>query len=175
MQISKKKRTVLYITASVLAAVILVYLGISLFFSGHFYFNTIINGENYSANDVNAVQNHILDVSDHYVLEIKGRDRLADTITSADIVLRIEFGDELANIINEQNAFLWPLSLFRNSEYTVDTMVTYDKEELDRKIDITNCSDGVDGLSGTLTIITLATIYILIRLLGKGGDRKSVV
>lgn len=28
-------------------------------------------------------------------------------------------------------------------------------------INVTNCSDGVDGLSGTLTIITLASIYVI--------------
>ena len=28
-------------------------------------------------------------------------------------------------------------------------------------INVTNCSDGVDGLSGTLSIITLVTIYVL--------------
>lgn len=28
-------------------------------------------------------------------------------------------------------------------------------------INVTNCSDGVDGLSGTLTIITLSTIYVI--------------
>jgi phospho-N-acetylmuramoyl-pentapeptide-transferase len=28
-------------------------------------------------------------------------------------------------------------------------------------INVTNCSDGVDGLSGTLTIITLTTIYVI--------------
>lgn len=33
-------------------------------------------------------------------------------------------------------------------------------------INVTNCSDGVDGLSGTLAIITLMTIFILDRLLG---------
>ena len=135
MQREKKKKTVLYISLSGFAAVAVVYLGLALFFFGHFYFNTIINGENYSAGSVDAVQKHILDVSEHYVLTINGRDQLADTITSADIVLRIEFGDELADIIKEQNAFLWPLSFFRKSEYTVDTMVTYNKEELDRKID----------------------------------------
>lgn len=31
-------------------------------------------------------------------------------------------------------------------------------------INVTNCSDGVDGLSGTLSIITLLTIYAVIRL-----------
>ena len=28
-------------------------------------------------------------------------------------------------------------------------------------INVTNCADGVDGLSGTLTIVTLSTIYLL--------------
>ena len=32
-------------------------------------------------------------------------------------------------------------------------------------INVTNCSDGVDGLSGTLTIITLMTIFVLDNLL----------
>ena len=33
-------------------------------------------------------------------------------------------------------------------------------------INVTNCSDGVDGLSGTLTIITLMTIFVLDNVLG---------
>lgn len=37
-------------------------------------------------------------------------------------------------------------------------------------INVTNCSDGVDGLSGTLTLVTLGTIYIVGNILGKGGD-----
>ena len=131
----EKKKIVLYIACGVLAAVAAVYLGIALFFSNHFYFNTIINAEDYSADSVNTAQNRILGVSDRYVLQINGRDQLSDTITSADIVLRIEFGDEFENIIKEQNEFLWPLSFFRKSEYTVDTMVSYNEEELDRKID----------------------------------------
>lgn len=34
-------------------------------------------------------------------------------------------------------------------------------------INVTNCADGVDGLSGTLTIITLATFYVIDNLLQK--------
>ena len=34
-------------------------------------------------------------------------------------------------------------------------------------INVTNCTDGVDGLSGTLTMITLASFYILNALLGQ--------
>ena len=35
-------------------------------------------------------------------------------------------------------------------------------------MNVTNCADGVDGLSGTLTIITLGTIYFMIEM--QGGD-----
>lgn len=37
-------------------------------------------------------------------------------------------------------------------------------------VNVTNCSDGVDGLSGTLTIISLMTIYVVDRILNAGKD-----
>ena len=37
-------------------------------------------------------------------------------------------------------------------------------------INVTNCSDGVDGLSGTLTIITLSSVYVIDLI--KGMDSK---
>ena len=37
-------------------------------------------------------------------------------------------------------------------------------------INVTNCSDGVDGLSGTLTMTTLMTIFIVMELLNVASD-----
>lgn len=37
-------------------------------------------------------------------------------------------------------------------------------------VNVTNCADGVDGLSGTLTIISIMTIYVVDRLRGTGGN-----
>ena len=37
-------------------------------------------------------------------------------------------------------------------------------------INVTNCADGVDGLSGTLTIITIMTFYFANQILGHTGD-----
>ncbi len=42
-------------------------------------------------------------------------------------------------------------------------------------VNVTNCADGVDGLSGTLTIITLTTIYVLNRILECGTDFSYVI
>lgn len=42
-------------------------------------------------------------------------------------------------------------------------------------VNVTNCADGVDGLSGTLTIISLMTIYGVDRLLERGGDLPFLI
>ena len=42
-------------------------------------------------------------------------------------------------------------------------------------INVTNCADGVDGLSGTLTLCTLGTVYMVGHVLGKGGDFSYLI
>lgn len=42
-------------------------------------------------------------------------------------------------------------------------------------VNVTNCSDGVDGLSGTLAIITVMTIYIIDRMKNKAGDFSFLI
>ncbi|MDE6312468.1 MAG: phospho-N-acetylmuramoyl-pentapeptide-transferase [Lachnospiraceae bacterium] len=42
-------------------------------------------------------------------------------------------------------------------------------------INVTNCSDGVDGLSGTLSIITLTTIYVIGNIVGEDGTHTYVI
>ena len=42
-------------------------------------------------------------------------------------------------------------------------------------VNVTNCSDGVDGLSGTLTIISIMTIYMIDRILDKGQDFSFLI
>ncbi len=131
----KTKRRVLLILITVITAAAVAYLGIALFFTKHFFFNTIINGENYSVSAVNSVVNGFLDTSSQYVLRIDGRDGVSDTITGADIALRVELGSEFEDIVEGQEALLWPASVFKETEYTINTMVTYSQEALDKKID----------------------------------------
>ena len=42
-------------------------------------------------------------------------------------------------------------------------------------INVTNCADGVDGLSGTLTIITLMTVYIIDKIAGVPEDFSYLI
>ena len=42
-------------------------------------------------------------------------------------------------------------------------------------INVTNCADGVDGLSGTLTLITLGTFYLLDKSLNTQGENAFII
>ncbi len=42
-------------------------------------------------------------------------------------------------------------------------------------INVTNCADGVDGLSGTLTIVTLTSIYAVDRIAGVSEDFSYII
>ncbi|MCM1188742.1 MAG: phospho-N-acetylmuramoyl-pentapeptide-transferase [bacterium] len=42
-------------------------------------------------------------------------------------------------------------------------------------VNVTNCSDGVDGLSGTLALVSLMTVYAVNRVLGRGEDFSFLI
>ncbi|MDE6639187.1 MAG: phospho-N-acetylmuramoyl-pentapeptide-transferase [Acetatifactor sp.] len=42
-------------------------------------------------------------------------------------------------------------------------------------VNVTNCADGVDGLSGTLAVISIMTVYAVDRLLGRGEDFSFLI
>lgn len=42
-------------------------------------------------------------------------------------------------------------------------------------VNVTNCSDGVDGLSGTLTIISIMTIYVIDRMMGRAENMSFMI
>ncbi len=42
-------------------------------------------------------------------------------------------------------------------------------------VNVTNCADGVDGLSGTLAAISLMTVYLVDRILGAGEDFSFLI
>lgn len=42
-------------------------------------------------------------------------------------------------------------------------------------VNVTNCADGVDGLSGTLTIVSIMTIYMVDRILGRAEEFSFLI
>jgi len=126
----KRNRRIKLIIGTILTVAVIIYLGIAIYFCGHFAFNTTVNGQDAYKTTVQDQKDQVIEESGNYVLTIHGRDDVTATITSEQLKLTPEFGDEFKEILKLQNAFLWPKYLFKETDYTTDTVVSYSDKDL---------------------------------------------
>lgn len=137
---SGKKKSLLKIIGitsliSILVLSVVTYIGISLFFEDHYYYNTYINGEDYSYLTPVEAEDKVYARVDDYSLVITGREGIDDTILPQDIEMECFVGDSLVNIKKEQKAAFWILGFFREFSYNLPELAAYNEEALDQKLD----------------------------------------
>lgn len=124
------------ITALVVTVLLLLvtYAGIALFFEDHYYYNTVINGEDCSYKTPVEAEDLIYKGFHDYFLEITGREGMYDTVMPAEIELQYLFDDTLVRIKKQQNPLYWLAGFFREHSYDIPIRAEYDEEALDKKI-----------------------------------------
>ena len=115
--------------------VLAVYIGMAVFFMGHFEFNTTINEMKASMCNVGKMQDKVAEEAKKYVLTINGREGAEDPINADEIDMEPQFDDTFSKLLKSQNAFAWPVSLFKKTELSANTVVEYSDEKLNAKID----------------------------------------
>lgn len=110
------------------------YVGVAVYFTSHFAFNTTVNGEPAYQKTVKDLEKGVKAESSKYQLTVYGRNNVTDVISSADVSLTPEFGSEFEDILKSQNAFLWPIYLTKETNFETDTVVGYSKQNLDSLI-----------------------------------------
>ena len=123
-----------WIAGICVGAGVLSYLGVSLFFTNHFYINTKINGKDFSGKSVQSVEKYLESEVDGYELTILEKDGNTDTISGQEISLKYQKSDEIESALKKQNAFLWPKSLFSKKTEKISIQVSYDEAALNQKI-----------------------------------------
>ncbi|MBR1442463.1 MAG: peptidoglycan binding domain-containing protein [Firmicutes bacterium] len=141
--LSKKKAL---ITVSVIALLLIViavvaYVDLTLYFKDHFFFGTEINGINCSGQSTENIKDYIRNEVSQYRLTINERDNSKEIITSKDIELKPVFDDSFDKIISSQETEFWLFRSFSDNSYNVDTMMNYDEELFDKKINSLGCFD----------------------------------
>lgn len=132
-KINRKK--LLIILGSVVAAVLLVYVGLSIFFMSHFYFNTTLNGKNVSGYSADKVFDNWEDEIGNYSLRIVESDGTESELKGSDIDMVLQWDDTIARMISKQNGFAWPAKLFNPDQNTSEAIVTFDEDKLDSALD----------------------------------------
>lgn len=128
-KLSKKKQGWV-IAGLVLLVLVTVYLGIAVYFSSHFFFQTTINGVDASGKSVQSVEKMITAEIDQYQIAIEPREGEAETIEGMAVGLKPVFDGTLEVELRKQNQFVWPVGFFQDSVIELETMVNYNEEKL---------------------------------------------
>ena len=100
------------IAGGIVGGLLVIYLGISAFFISHFYFNTMINGQDFSGKTVSDVEDYLKQQVSGYSLTVREQNNETDVISGADISLTYVENDDIRNALDSQNPLLWPSALF---------------------------------------------------------------
>ena len=126
-RLSNKMAIALSLIVSVLAVG---YVGIAVYYSGHFFANTKINGIDCSNKSVNEVESYLEKQVADYKLTLKESGDKSEEITGQSISLKYVPGDQIKNLLENQNQFLWPESFFKSQNVEAKMGVEYDESTL---------------------------------------------
>lgn len=132
-KINRKKLFI--ILGSVVGAVMVIYVGLSIFFMSHFYFNTTLNGKNVSGYSADKVFDNWEDEIGNYSLKIVESDGTESELKGSDIDMVLQWDDTITKMISKQNGFAWPAKLFNPDQNTSEAIVTFDEDKLDSALD----------------------------------------
>lgn len=125
----------------VLGVLVLAYAGAALFFTKHFFLYTKINGTEFSAKNVSAVEKYMEGQVQDYTLTLKEIDGGTEVIDGDDIDLAYVEGEELQKLLKKQNPLLWITALWNHPDITASVGVKYDEDKLDSVIESLQCMD----------------------------------
>lgn len=130
----KSRKNVGIILGGMLVVVGLLYFCAVVYFTGHFYINTKINGIDFSGKSAEKVEGYIKQRIEGYELKIVEQDNESDIIKGNEISLKYKANSEIKSALKRQSAFLWPKAFFAKSQTQITIEVQYDEDALNTKI-----------------------------------------
>lgn len=97
---------------SIFVLIVLTYIAISLYFENHYYYHTMIGGEDMGYKTPMEVEELLYSRMNDYVLEIYGREDAEDVIVPTEIDMHFLIDDALIKIKKEQRPEWWILGFF---------------------------------------------------------------
>lgn len=94
----------------------LLYGGVAAYFMSHFLMNTEINGYDFTAKSAAEAEEFWAEQVKKYALTVKENGGHTETIKATDIGLAYKDEDAFEKLLEKQNAFLWPTSLFEETK-----------------------------------------------------------
>ena len=126
-------------TGIIVASLLVLYLIMTAYFNNHFFFRTYINGISVTGRSSKSAQELMTEKASDYVLTINERNDNTEQLNGSDINLKYDFNNEITQLLEEQNPFLWIKSIFGSNKYTITDGISYDEVLLKQILENLNC------------------------------------
>lgn len=134
----RKSTKIIISLGCVIGVIVAIYLGISFFFRSHFFFNTTINGINVSRCNAKTAEEKMQKHIQGYKLNIIGK-KTKDSFSGEDIYMEVKWQNDVTELVEKQNEFLWFIKLFKGDKLKEDIKITYNEPALNEVVFGLNC------------------------------------
>lgn len=124
-----------------LCALIIIYLGMTMYFRNNFYFGSVINGIDVTGKTVEEAEKELSAQIATYTLELEERGNVKEQIKATDIGLKYD-GHKIKELKESQNSISLASSLFKKNDTEISQIVTYDEELLKKYFNKLSCFNG---------------------------------
>ena len=132
---NKCKRMSALIIIVIMGILMFVYFTFCYIFQTHYFFHTTIDYIESSVQTVDTVSDILKDEFQKYSLHVIGREDTEVTISAKDVSLKVDTQDALQKIMDSQNAWLWPVSIWKEYSYDLEHIGQYHEDALEQIID----------------------------------------
>lgn len=137
----KSAKVIIYVFSVVILLMIVVYLGVSVYFNNRFFPGSQINGMDVSRKTVEKAEEMIAtDVSDYTVI-LTLRDGKEETVDGGMMDFSYVSDGAVQALKDNQNSFLWLSAVFQPTTYTMTAQTTYDEKMLKKALGSLDCFD----------------------------------
>jgi hypothetical protein len=126
-----------------IALAALIYILVSIYFTDHLFFNTVINGVDVSLKAHDKAEDIIKSYVKDYELQLIERNGEIEEIKGQDIGMQYNDKSSLSSIYYAQNSLKWITPLFWRQKYYIDDLFVYDRDKSEIKINELNCMSKV--------------------------------
>lgn len=128
--VKKKHKKAWIITGVIVALLLTIYLGLSFYFSSHFYFNATINGFEVGGKTAEEVDKELQQSASAHTLTLKERNDKSETIAADQINIQYVSDGKVLQLLESQNPFAWPVELLSSRQQNPEVTFTYDDAKL---------------------------------------------
>lgn len=130
-----KLHTILIIFIIVICLIGFLYMAGALYFSRHFFPNTIINGQKADNRSAATIKERLTkDITGHDLTLIE-REEKTEIIEAKDIGVKLDYKNLVHRAVVLQNQWTWPREIFEKHEIHLEPEMMYDEDLLEEKIE----------------------------------------